>query len=250
MRYSSIESDRKILFFVTLSILALLCGTSLILATPVHAQEPGETGYLFVQVIDWLTGRPLENRVVTVYNRSGDQIDQVTTACQEYVEFTNLSRGWHRVILEPDAGWTTVRRNHMPTGGDASGEWIWVPRDGRTGVQFYELPDVTGAGLRIEAYHGRSRRADAPREPLEGAAFTVFDANGNFVANGTSACNGLLDFTGLSSGRYRIVDANDVEDVYQYPGEQWVTLRFGALARTWFFTAPSLGPQTTPTPVP
>lgn len=222
-----------------------------IVAPDDHLPPPGTTGYLHVHVYDWITGRPIGGRQITIYNRDAEQVAQVTTTCQDYVEFDNLPVGPYRVLLEADPNWVTGRRSHSPGWGQFTpAEWVWVRPYWRVGVRFYELPNITGAGLRVYAYHSNSRQANRPREPVPGAAFTVYDASGSFVTNGVTGCGGSVDFNNLSAGRYRVIDANEVEGAYRYPpsGERWVSLRFGALTSVWFFTVPSPGPEATPKP--
>lgn len=218
--------------------------------SPADLSAAESTGYLHVHVYDELSRRPLGNRVITVYDRDAEQVAQVTTACQGYVEFTDLPTGPYRIVLEADPDWIPAWRDHSP--GARNYSWVWVRPTWRVGVRFYELPNVTGAGLRVEAYHADSRRANQNREPLAGAAFTVYDAAGNFVANGTTGCGGFVDFNNLSAGQYRVVDANEAVAPATYPpsGERWVSLQHGSVTRVWFFTVPSPGPQSTPTPEP
>ncbi|MFQ5596011.1 MAG: collagen binding domain-containing protein, partial [Anaerolineae bacterium] len=213
-------------------------------------QPPESAGYLHVHVYDRLTEQPLGNRVITIYNRSGEQVAQETTTCLGYVEFNALPGGPYRVLLEPNSNWTTSRRSNLPGGRNTPGEWVWVRPYWRVGVSFYESPAVAGAGLRVYAYLSTSRQANQPREPAPGAAFTVYDAGGTFVANGITGCGGFVDFNNLGGGQYRVVDANQPEGPYSYPpsGERWVTLQYGTVTSTWFFTVPSPGPETTPTP--
>ncbi|MFQ5341484.1 MAG: collagen binding domain-containing protein, partial [Anaerolineae bacterium] len=215
-------------------------------------QPPESAGYLHVHVYDRLTEQPLGNRVVTIYNRSGEQVAQESTTCLGYIERDQLPSGPYRVLLNPDPNWTTARRSNLPGGRNAPGEWVWVRSHGRVGVYFYEAPEVAGAGLRVYAYLAGSRQANQPREPVAGAAFTVYDAGGNFVANGVTGCGGFADFNNLAGGPYRVVDANQPAGSYSYPpsGERWVTLEYGKVTSTWFFTVASPGPEGTPTPEP
>jgi hypothetical protein len=217
-----------------------------------HVSSSGSNGDLHVHVSDWLTGRPLGDRVISIYDRDGNQVARKSATCLGYVEFDQLSSGPYRVVLEPDPDWTTVRRSNLPGGRNAPGEWVWVRPYWRMGVYFYEAPNVSGAGLRVYAYHANSRQANQRRQPLAGAAFTLYDANGDFVANGVTGCAGFVDFNNLGGGQYRVVDANQPDGPYMYPpsGERWVSLEYGAMTSTWFFTVPSPGPESTPTPVP
>ncbi|RME48899.1 MAG: hypothetical protein D6791_02225 [Chloroflexi bacterium] len=214
--------------------------------------EPGSAGFLHVHVYDWLTRRPLGSRTISIYDRSGEQVAQATTTCQGYVEFDSLPGGAYRVLLEPDPDWTTARRSNFPGGRNSPGVWVWVRPYWRVGVRFYELPNVGSGGLRVYALDANSRQAGLFRVPLPDAAFTVYDASGNFVANGVTGCGGFVDFNNLGPGQYRVVDANEADAAYRYPlsGERWVSVQFGALTSTWFFTVASPSPESTPPPSP
>lgn len=258
----STRSSWKCRLWTVLAVVVMFLLAGLLLASRATAQGPattpllddtsGGTGFLHVHVYDSHTGRALGNRVVTIYNRSGEQVAQEMTTCLGYIERDQLPSGSYRVVLEPDPNWTTTRRSNLPGGRNAPGEWVWVRPHGHVGVYFYESPAVAGAGLRVYAFLASSRQANQPREPVAGAAFTVYDAGGDFVANGVTGCGGFTDFNNLAGGPYRVVDANQPDDSYVYPpsGERWVTLRYGTTTSTWFFTVPSPGPETTPTPVP
>lgn len=235
---------------VVTTVLALTFWGGLMMSAPVDAQgtedvseitQLDSTGVLYVQVYDELTRRPVGDQVITIFDRGGEQVAQATTTCN-YLEFNDLSTGWYRVVLEQDPDWATVRRT-------TASDWVMVHPGYRTGVRFFVSPDTAGATLRVLAYDANQRQANRPREPLAGAAFTVYDAGGNFVANGVTGCSGFVDFQNLAAGDYRVVDANEANGGYIYPpsGERWVSLQSGTLTSVWFFTVPSPGPQTTPT---
>lgn len=258
----STHSSRNSRLLAVLAVLVVFLLAGLLLSSRAIAQGPEDAtlldqppesaGYLHVHVYDRLTEQPLGNRVVTIYNRSGEQVAQESTTCLGYIERDQLPSGPYRVLLNPDPNWTTARRSNLPGGRNAPGEWVWVRSHGRVGVYFYEAPEVAGAGLRVYAYLAGSRQANQPREPVAGAAFTVYDAGGNFVANGVTGCGGFADFNNLAGGPYRVVDANQPAGSYSYPpsGERWVTLEYGKVTSTWFFTVASPGPEGTPTPEP
>lgn len=277
MTHLPICSVRKTFLLIAFTVLALGLWAGLVMSAPAYAQNPEDasqaieldspttgatstveyesmtpaqepsppdnTGYLHVHVYDQLTGRPLGSRQISIYNQDRDLITQVTTTCRGYIEFDDLAPGWYRVILEPDPDWVTGRRGTV-------GEWVWVRPYWRAGVRFYERPNVTGAGLRVEAYDSSSRRANRFRDYLPGAVFTVYDAGDNIVTNGVTGCGGFVDFNDLAAGQYRVVADTGAEGAYIYPpsGERWVTLQPGALTSIWFFTVPSPGPESTPTP--
>lgn len=253
----STHSVRKSLWLIVPTVLALILGVGLMLSAPANAQGPEEaippsghipppdsTGYLHVHVYDELTDRPLGDRVISIYDPNIEQVAQVTTTCQGYVAFDDLPTGWYRVVLEDDPDWVTERRS-------TASEWVLVRPYWRPGVRFYVSPNITAAGLRVYAYDSNSRQANRPREYLPGAAFTVYDADGNFVANGITGCGGFVNFN-LAAGQYRVVADTQAEGAYVYPssGERWVSLQFGTMTSTWFFTIPSPAPQATPTSAP
>ena len=261
--HPSIQRSQKMGKLINLALLVAGLWLSHVAATPVGAQGAGTlpafaaeaaesdpqtdgAGYLHVHVYDATTQTPISGQLVSIFDRANVLFAQATTTCSGYVEFAGLPAGAYRVSLGAQQDWITVRRQHTPGQGRRTpGEWVWVRPDMRTGVYFYQTPNLRNAGLRVSAYHIRSRRAEVPRQPVSGVLITVHNSAGQLVASGTTGCGGFVDFTDLAPGPYRVAVAGEPSAAQVYPtsGERRVALQAGVWTQTWFFTVPPLGPQ-------
>jgi uncharacterized surface anchored protein len=167
-------------------------------------------------VDDPATLRPVPNAVVRLFDASGKQIAQTTTNANGEYRFADLLPGTYAVVEETPAHLIDGDEHVGSINGVTVGAILGNDRLGnivltsdQRGVNYdfceYEPASVAGYVYHDENQNGARNQGEAA---ISQVTVTLFDANGQQVAQTKTDANGAYWFTGLRKGEYRLVETH------------------------------------------
>ncbi|WP_369283748.1 SpaA isopeptide-forming pilin-related protein [Oscillibacter sp. GMB15532] len=140
-------------------------------------------------------GTPLSGAEFTLYNKDGSAVATGTTGTDGKVSFENLPAGQYTVAeTRVPSGYVRVAGNQDVTLSKNETRTLTVVNEAKP-----EIPASVLGSIRI-------MKVNPAREPLAGAEFTLYAADGSVFARETTGRNGLAVFTDLPIGKYTVCE--------------------------------------------
>lgn len=138
-------------------------------------------------------GKPLSGAEFTLYDNAGGAVATGTTGADGKVSFENLPAGQYTVAeTRVPSGYVRVAGNQDVTLSANETRSLTVVNEAKPNIPSSVLGSI------------RLMKVNSDREPLAGAEFTLYAADGSVFARETTGSNGLAVFTDLPIGEYTV----------------------------------------------
>lgn len=138
-------------------------------------------------------GNPLSGAEFTLYDKDGSPVTTGTTGTDGKVSFENLSAGQYTVAeTRVPSGYVRTAGNQDVTLSKNETRTLTVVNEAKP-----ETPSSVLGSIRL-------MKVNSDREPLAGAEFTLYAADGSVFARETTGRNGLAVFSDLPIGEYTV----------------------------------------------
>ncbi|WP_312939805.1 SpaA isopeptide-forming pilin-related protein [Oscillibacter sp.] len=160
--------------------------------TVVNKKAVAEAGAILILKTD-SDGNPLSGAEFTLYDKDGRAVATDTTGVDGKVSFENLPVGQYTVAeTHVPSGYVRVAGNQDITLSKNEQRSLTVINEAKPNVPTSVLGSI------------RLMKVNSDREPLAGAEFTLYAADGSVFARETTGSNGLAVFADLPIGEYTV----------------------------------------------
>lgn len=174
-------------------------------------------------------GKPLSGAEFTLYDNAGNAVATGTTGADGKVSFGNLPAGQYTVAeTRVPSGYVRVAGNQDVTLSANETRSLTVVNEAKPNIPSSVLGSI------------RLMKVNSDREPLAGAEFTLYAADGSVFARETTGSNGLAVFTNLPIGEYTVRETAAPDGYWLIEDSLSVTLPGSGAAQSYTLKDASL----------